>query len=262
MIIGLTNHNINKKMKPKYVYIIFKRMNMSNLHKTPNNVILENRELIQENFKKCVKGYHLLNTSPINETIWEDLNALIFSSSGIDVYSKSDGSHQSGMDIHSSVGNISNKSAKYSHNKNNISISSYRLTKICSEKNCGTYEEIIQEINNRKNFDFYSLIVRDETSDPNNINYDWFFIPSNYAPLDPSGYQWQPTLGKRGKKIDTQIGWHTNEINGYKMSVTFSMSSQLWIHIVLNEEIKNFIIASSSTNKIPLYNYIEIADKL
>jgi len=227
-----------------------------------DDLLLENRELIQENFKKCVKGYHLLNTSPINETIWEDLNSLIFSSSGIEVYSKSDGSHLSGMDIHSSVGKISNKSAKYSANKKSISISSYRLTKVCSEKHCGTPEEIIQEINDRKNFDLYSFIVRDELSDPNNIGYDWFLIPSNYIPLNPSSYQWQPTLGKRGKKIDTQIGWHTNEINGCKMTVTFSMSSQLWIHIDLNEEIKNFIIASSSANKTPLYNYIEIADKL
>ena len=45
--------------------------------------ICENIELIDINFKKCVKGYHLINSSSINETIWEDINAIIFSSSGI-----------------------------------------------------------------------------------------------------------------------------------------------------------------------------------
>jgi hypothetical protein len=47
------------------------------------------------------------------------------------------------MDINCSFGKISNKSAKYSNNKKNTDISSYRLTTICSEKNCGTYTEII-----------------------------------------------------------------------------------------------------------------------
>ena len=35
--------------------------------------ICENIELIDINFKKCVKGYHLINSSSINETIWEDI---------------------------------------------------------------------------------------------------------------------------------------------------------------------------------------------
>ena len=80
-----------------------------------------NKEIIDDNFKKCVKGYHLVNSSPINETVWEDINELVFSSSKIEVYSKSDGSHSSGMDIDCSLGKISNKSTKYSNNRNNIS---------------------------------------------------------------------------------------------------------------------------------------------
>ena len=40
-------------------------------------------ELIDITFKKCVKGYHLINSSSINETIWEDINAIIFNSLGI-----------------------------------------------------------------------------------------------------------------------------------------------------------------------------------
>ena len=48
--------------------------------------------LLNINFQRCVKGYHLINASSINETMWEDLNTLIFTSSGIEVFSKSDGS--------------------------------------------------------------------------------------------------------------------------------------------------------------------------
>jgi hypothetical protein len=223
--------------------------------------VCKNVELIDINFKKCVKGYHLLNSSSINETLWEDINSIIFSSLGIDIYSKSNGSHSSGMDIHCSLGRISNKSAKYSTHKKSIDISSYRLTTVCSEKKCGIPTEIIGEINKRKNFDYYSFIVRDESNNQN-ISYDWLLIPSNYLILDPSSYIWEPTIGKRGKNKDTQVGWNTNEINGCKMSITFSMSSQLWIHIEMTEEIKKFIIASAIVDNKPKYNYIDLIDKL
>lgn len=127
----------------------------------------------------------MVNSSPINETIWEDLNSLIFTLSNIEVYSKSEGSHSPGMDINSSFGKLSNKSAKYSKNKKSIDISSYRLTTVCNNSKCGTPQEIIEEINKRKNFDYYSFIMRDETTDPNTITYDWVLIPSNYPSFRP-----------------------------------------------------------------------------
>ena len=220
---------------------------------------------MNENFGKCVKGYHLVNTSPINETIWEDINELIFVQSGIEVYSKSEGGHSSGMDISSSMGNISNKSAKYSHDRSSIDISSYRLTTVCSEKNCGNVQSIVEEINKRKNFEYYSLIIRDETTDKGcpqqskqSIHYDWLLVPSGYNVLDPASYEWVPTIGKRGKNKDMQVGWHTNEINGCKMSITFSMSSQLWIHIDMTGEIKKYIIASADADKKSKYNYMQL----
>ena len=225
------------------------------------------KKLIEENFKKCVKGYHLINSSPIIEKIWEDLNATVFTSVGINVDSKSDGSHLPGMDIHCEMGGISNKSGKYANQKKSIDISSYRLTTVCNAKNCGSPQEIIQEINSRKNFDYYSFIIRDEMScgsggGTDQISYDWFLIPSNYLVLDPSSYTWEATIGKRGKNKDMQVGWNTNEINGCKMSITFSMSSQLWMHINMTDEIKNFIVASAVVNNKPSYNYIQISEKL
>jgi hypothetical protein len=220
--------------------------------------------LFDAKFNKCVIGYHLINSSPINETIWEDLNSLIFTSVGIDVFSKSDGSHLSGMDIDSSIGRISNKSAKYAPNKRSIDISSYRLTTVCSEKNCGIPSDIIQEINSRKNFEYYSFIIRDESASVSDsiIGYDWLLIPSNYLILDPASYTWQPSIGKRGKNKDSQVGWTTNEINGCKMSITFSMSSQLWIHITMTDDIKKFIVASATVSNKPKYNYIQLPDIL
>jgi hypothetical protein len=223
--------------------------------------IFEDIELININFKKCVKGYHLINSASINKETWEEINAMIFSSVGIDIYSKSDGSHLPGMDIHCSLGRISNKSAKYSKTKISFDISSYRLTTVCNEKNCGTPIEFIEEIHKRKNFDYYSFIVRDENDDEY-ISYDWLLIPSNYLILDPSSYSWEPTIGTQKKKKDTQVGWHTNIINGSKMSIIFSMSSQLWIHIEMTEEIEKFIIARTIVENKPKFNYIDLIDKL
>jgi hypothetical protein len=216
---------------------------------------------MDEVFKKCVKGFHLINSSVINETIWEHINVMIFKHLGMEIYYKSDGSHLSGMDIHcSSFGKISNKSAKYSANKS-INISSYRLTVVCSEKHNGTPMDIIEEINKRRNFDYYSLIIRNEVN-ATHIEYDWLLIPSNYYILDPSSYTWEPTIGKKGKNKDTQIGWKTNKINGCSMFITYSMSSQLWIKIEMTEEIKKFIVGNVVVENKPKYNYIELLDRL
>ena len=223
--------------------------------------IFENLDVIDTYFRQAVEGYHLINSSPINEATWEDINALVFSSSGIEVYSKSDGSHLPGMDINCSLGKISNKSAKYSKNRKTFDISSYRLTAVCSEKRCGTPAEIIEEINGRKNFDYYSFIVRDDNGDES-TTYDWMLIPSNYAVLDPSAYTWEPMIGKTGKNKDAQTGWKTNEINGCRMTISFSMSSQLWIHIEMTDDIKKFIVSSTTASNVPKFNYIDLLTKL
>jgi len=224
--------------------------------------IFENLEVIDNYFKQAVAGYHLINSSPINEATWEDINALVFSSSGIEVYSKSDGSHLPGMDINCSLGKISNKSAKYSKNRKSFDISSYRLTAVCSEKKCGTPAEFIGEINGRKNFDYYSFLVRDDSSCAGSTAYDWMLIPSNYAILDPAAYTWEPMIGKTGKNKDAQVGWKTNEIHGCKMTISFSMSSQLWIHIEMTDDIKKFIVSSTTSSNVPKYNYIDLLTKL
>lgn len=208
------------------------------------------------NFPKCIKGYHLINNDPIKETPWEDINAIVLNASGCAVNSQSDGSHMSGADLYCSFGSLSNKSTQYDKDNNSFKVSSYRLTTKCSDKNPGIIENIITEINNRKNFTFYSIIVRQETSQQ--ILYDWFLIPSDYPVFNPSFYNWYPKIGKNGKNKDAITGWETNKINGSSMSITFSMSSQLWINVNITEDIKKYIVGSCIVNRGRKYNYIQL----
>ena len=210
------------------------------------------------NFTKCVKGYHLINDDPIKEARWEDINAIILNASGCAVNSQSDGSHRSGVDLNCSLGSFSNKSTQLEKGDKSFTLSSYRLTTVCSDKDAGNIESIITEINKRKNFDYYSIIARIDTKDK--IKYDWFLIPSDYPSLNPASYNWYPQIGKNGKNKDAVIGWKTNTLDGSYMSITFSMSSQLWIHINITEDMKKHIVGSCIVNRKRMYNYIELYD--
>ena len=219
---------------------------------------LFNNEQFASNFRRCVMGYHFINSEPINETVWEAINSQVLQLSGCEVQQMSSGSHSSGRDIICGLGGLSNKSAKYSKLKKEFAISSYRLTTVCSDKDCGSVSSIVQEINSRKNYDYYSFMVRNEKED--SIEYDWYMIPANYPALSPECYIWEPMLGQRGKKTGEQIGWKTNEVNGSKMSITFSMSSQLWLTVAVTEELKGFIVSSCIVERKPVFNYLDIYD--
>jgi hypothetical protein len=211
-------------------------------------------------FKKCVRGYHLLNAEPIKESVWEAINTQVLTHSGCTVHSQSSGSHSPGSDISSSAGNFSNKSVKYeASSHDHFNISSYRLTSVCSASTPGNITEVVAEINRRKNFQYYSIIARDEQ--PDKILYDWFILPADHPLMNPSLYTWKPLIGKRGKNKDIQIGWQTETINGSSMSITFSMSSQLWISISITEEMKqNYIVASTEVKKQTIMDYVQLAE--
>ncbi len=219
----------------------------------------EVRTSLALNFNKCVKGYHLINDDPIKETPWEDINAIILNTSGCSVNSQSKGSHKPGGDLACSLGGFSNKSTQYDLGNKSFKISSYRLTTVCSDKTPGNIEEIITEINRRKDFNFYSIIVREDTN--KEILYDWFLIPSDFPSLNPTSYKWHPKAGKIGKNKGAITGWETDTLNGSSMSITFSMSSQLWIDINITEEMKKFMISSCKINRGRKYNYIELYEK-
>ena len=217
----------------------------------------------------CIKGYHMLNSDPIKEAVWEQINAQVFKHSGIQVIGQACGSHSPGCDIETDKGKFSNKSAKYESKGTEFSISSYRLTGVTSADTLGTPEEICAEINKRKNFDYYSVILREEL--PNGgFNYDWLLIPSDYPAFNPENFKWVPTIGKRGKNAGKQVGWETvkgngetsNSISGVdaSMSISFSMSSQLWIQLKVTEDIKQFIVARTTYDgTAPQMDYIKLA---
>ena len=219
----------------------------------------ELRSRLSSNFAKCVKGYHLVNDDPIKETPWEDINAIILNASGCDVHSQSNGSHKSGGDLSSSLGTFSDKSTQYGAGNESFKISSYRLTTVCSDKTPGKIEDIIAEINNRKNFNYYSIIVREDTE--TQILYEWYLIPSDFPALNPASYKWQPKLGKTGKNKGATTGWETDLLSGSSMSITFSMSSQLWIDVNITDEMKKFIVGSCRVNRGRKYNYIQLYEK-
>ena len=227
---------------------------MSNLH-IKQMFTPDIKKKFRENFTKAVKGYHLLNDTPIKEARWEDVNATILEASGFPVVSQN-GSHVSGADLTCSFGSLSNKSMKYK-DSNGFDMSSYRLTSVTSAGSYGTAEEIIAEIQKRKNFQYYSMIIRKEEKE---INYDWYLIPADHPTLDPASYQWQPMMGKTGKNKDKVIGWETNSLNGSYMTITFSMSSQLWVHVAGVADLEEYKMGSASS--VPRkYNYIQLFER-
>lgn len=199
----------------------------------------------------------MINTDPIKEAVWEQINSLVFAYSGMEVLSQACGSHSPGCDIETTSGKFSNKSAKYEKGCSEFSISSYRMTAVTSAESPGTPEEICAEIIKRKNFDYYSVILREEL--PNGgFRYDWFMIPSDYTSFNPNSSDWVPTLGKRGKNAGKQIGWETKDGN---MSISFSMSSQLWIFLKATEELNQFIVATTTYDGAkPKLDYITLSE--
>ena len=227
---------------------------MSNLH-IKQMFTPDIKKKFRENFTKAVKGYHLLNDTPIKEARWEDVNATILEASGFPVISQN-GSHVSGADLTCSFGSLSNKSMKYK-DSNGFDMSSYRLTSVTSAGSYGTAEEIIAEIQKRKNFQYYSMIIRKELE---TIDYDWYLIPADHPTLDPASYQWLPMMGKTGKNKDKVIGWETNSLNGSYMTITFSMSSQLWVHMAGVADLEEYKMGSASS--VPRkYNYIQLFER-
>ena len=209
-------------------------------------------------FQQCVMGYHMLNTTPIKEGVWEEINAQVFRAAGCAVTSTASGSHASGADIQCALGALSNKSVQYSDKTNtSFSLSSYRLTTVCSAAKKGTPADIVAEIKRRDNFDYYSVIARPADG----IQYDWYLIPKTM--LDAAAFTWEPMMGMRGANTGEQVGWRTDVRNGIRMKITFSMSSQLWIDVGITPDIAACKVAHA---EVPTarkqYSYIELAGLL
>ena len=213
------------------------------------NNIKNNRNILYVNRAKSIKsnpklittfnqeilGYHLLHNEPIKESRWEDINANILKKY-VKIKSTASGNHASGIDIMTEYGGLSNKTSRYT--KNNTKISSYRLTTVCNNKDIGNIESIKKEIHRRnKSFKFYSILLSNPKK--SEIQYSWYLIPENYKYFNPDTYEWNIKLGKIKKNKDKIVGYKTNSINNNYMEINFSMSSQLWI-IINIDDIKKF----------------------
>jgi len=212
-----------------------------------HNIFIKYRTL-QPQFTSVIKGYHLINTTPIKESVWEEINCDIVRHSCI-VTDQANGNHKSGKDNRFDNINISNKSTK--QNGNTVSISSYRLSSVCSDKNNGNSQDILNEIEKRdKSFDYYSFLVRDEREN-STIIYKWYIIPKDCYLFKIHSLTHK--LGKIGKKKDKIVGWKSKYC-----SITFSMSSQLWFHFNIEDIQKYKICQTEIDNSKPKLDYSQI----
>jgi len=195
------------------------------------------------NFIKCISGYHMINTQPIKSDIWKCLNTQILEASKC-----------------KTLGKIHHTTSIHSKAKSSFKISSHHLTSVSSFDRPGNISTILNEIHRRNDFDFLSILLRN--NHPGMKQYDWYLIPKSYHPLNPFGYSWKPMIGKRGSHHGEIIGWETNTLDGSSMSITFNMSSQLWLNLALTEELKKYRIASTIVNPYNKYNYIQLYNEL
>ncbi len=212
-----------------------------------NNIYIKFKKQ-QLRFESVIKGYHMINKTPIKESVWEEINCDIVDNVCF-ISDEANGNHMSGKDNRFDNFNISNKSTK--QNGNNIDISSYRLTSVCNDKMPGNEQDIIQEISKRdKSFDYYSFLIRKEKEN-SVINYTWYIIPKEYYLFKIDNLK--PKIGKIGKKKGNVIGWESKY-----SQIMFSMSSQLWYKFDVKHIEKYRVCSVNIDNSKKKIGYSEI----
>ncbi len=204
---------------------------------------------LQSTFTATVNGYHMINKTPIKESVWEEVNCDIVRSV-CSITDEANGNHASGKDNRFDNINVSNKSTKT--DGNNVSISSYRLSSVCNDKNNGNPQEILNEIEKRdKSFEYYSILIRNETKNNAKIQYAWYIIPKNYYIFKID--KLTPKIGQKGKKKDEVVGWKSKYCD-----ITFSMSSQLWHKFNIGCIEKYKVCSTEIDNSKSKINYSQI----
>jgi hypothetical protein len=203
---------------------------------------------LEDEFNKVISGYHLINKSAIKEAVWEEINCNIVSSV-CSITDEAKGNHASGKDNRFDNMNVSNKSTKTDGNM--VSISSYRLSSVCSDKNNGNSQDIVNEIEKRdKSFDYYSILIRNEKEN-SIIEYTWYIIPRDYYIFKVD--KLVPKYGKIGKKKGEVNGWESKYCK-----IEFPMSSQLWYTFNIVDIKKYKVCHTEIDNSKPKINYSQI----
>lgn len=205
--------------------------------------------------EKSIRGHHISNTTPIKESVWENVFKCALKHDGLSPQCKN-GSHLPGKDVTAvfdddTTQKYSCKSCKI--HRGIISISSYRLT------TCTTIPQFIYEIDvKRNNFDSYAILAREDVIEEQEILYTLYMIPSSF--IKAGDFQWK----EHYSTSERFTGWHTDTKDGMSMSITKSMSNQLWIKIPI-ENIRSFKVCETvhwNKNLQQQYDYIELVDKL
>ncbi len=214
---------------------------------TAKTELIEKLKKMDDKFHKFIHGWHMINSVPIKEAIWESINSGIVSYQ-CSVTCEAKGNHVPGIDNCFDGCGISNKTAK--SDGVTISMSSYRLTGVCNDENPGNEQEIINEIKKRnENFHYHSLLIRHETETI--IEYIWFMIPkdSDVFAIDTLDQK----IGIKGDKKGQVVGWKSQNCD-----ITFSMSSQLWYKFDIKKIEKYKICSTKVDNSKPKINYSQI----
>jgi len=210
---------------------------------------------VADAFKSELEGYHLINSAPVKESVWETIAVKVACKMCV-VTEEAAGNHVSGKDMSLDSVGMSMKSIKITNAT--INFSSYRLTTVCSDKTPGDPVEILNEIRKRDaSFEYYALLVRREyKSDTHSsmIDYEMYIIPKTADIFKVDETDFAPTIGQRGKKKGTQLGW-----NAKNLSIVFSMSSQLWIQFKREDIIPYLVCSTTINNSHPKMSYTEMA---
>ena len=176
-----------------------------------------------EDLKGHIRGllgqYHNLISGQVKAEVWEEIcsKALILSGYGSDW--TPDYNHGIGTDQTTDDGTqISNKGGSLSSDLETLTISGSRLTRF------GTIEEKVAHIHNSD--EDYILCL----ATPKPFDSEYYFIVINARDLDYDNANWTEKIGTRGKNEGSVVGWEATG-EGYKASITKSMSDQLWTHI-------------------------------
>jgi hypothetical protein len=175
-----------------------------------------NYQLFTEKLKKHIDYRLDQSMIKITDLVLEELISFAFADSG-QTHLYESGSHKKGSDISTDDEDFSVKSSKIEGGK--MKISSFRLTRFDND-----LPSMINFIDNEgKNFDNYLVLSRNETADK--ISYSFYILPSTI--FTASSMQWVESFGKKGQPT----GWKTINNKNVKLSISKSMSDQLWIEI-------------------------------
>jgi hypothetical protein len=176
------------------------------------------------NIRRSVIGYQSVLQGPhipIKEATWEFVLQQAAQKSRMKC-EWTPGSHKPGADITISRKRYSCKTSRIAPNSDNVLISSYRLTK--TVHGARGPQKFIDEIDNiRGNFDFYALLVREQSPSTDMISrYSVYQIPA--ARLKAASLKWdkEPNGNWIGVGPD------------YIMKIQKSMSYQLWMTVPLD----------------------------